>query len=116
MPFEFTPQLIAILGVAGMLGWVATTWIRVRHGYPLDGAWGQAIYPKSDAEAQERVVRLTQENAQLRTELGSVKDRVAVVERIVTDSGYGLTQEIEKLRDDRSATAPLHAVNAKGAA
>lgn len=107
MPFEFTPQVIAIVGVAGMIGWVVTTWIRVRHGYPLDGAWGQAVYPKSDAEAQERVGRLTQENAALRTELGSIKDRLAVVERIVTDGGYGLTAEIEKLRDDRADGVPI---------
>lgn len=99
MPFEFTPQLLAILGVAGMTGWVLTTWIRVKNGYPLDGAWGQAVYPKSDAEAQERVGRLTQENARLHAEMGSIKDRLAVVERIVTDSGYGLTAEIENLRD-----------------
>lgn len=107
MPFEFTPQLIAILGVAGMTGWVLTTWIRVKNGYPLDGAWGQAVYPKSDAEAQERVGRLTRENAQLHAEMGSIKDRLAVVERIVTDGGYGLTAEIDKLRDDRANGVPL---------
>lgn len=107
MPFEFTPQLIAILGVAGVGGWVLTTWIRVKNGYPLDGAWGQAVYPKSDAEAQERVARLSQENAQLHAELGSIKDRLAVVERIVTDGNYGLTQKIEKLRDDRANGVPL---------
>ncbi len=83
------------------LGWVATTWMRIRHGYPLDGAWGQAVYPKTDAEAAERVKLVTQENAQLRAELGSVKDRLANVERIVTDSAHGLNIEIEQLRDDR---------------
>lgn len=107
MPFEFFPPLIAILGIAAMVGWVLTTWIRVKNGYPLDGVWGQAIYPKSDAEAQERVGRLTQENAQLHTEIGSIKDRLAVIERIVTDGGYGLTAEIDKLRDDRANGVPL---------
>ena len=32
--------------------------------------------------------------------MGSIKDRLAVIERIVTDGGYGLTAEIDKLRDD----------------
>lgn len=41
---------------------------------------------------------LSQENAALRAELGSVKDRLANVERIVTDSGYHLTHQIEALR------------------
>jgi predicted metal-binding membrane protein len=91
--------VVALVGTAGMLGWVITTWLRVRHGYPLDGAWGQAIYPKSDTETTERMKLLTQENAQLRAELGSMKDRLSTVERIVTDSGYHLTQDIERLRD-----------------
>ncbi|HZF95166.1 MAG TPA: hypothetical protein VEZ20_09880, partial [Allosphingosinicella sp.] len=70
----------------------------VKHGYPLDGAWGQAIYPKTSDEAMERIKLLSSENAQLRAELGSVKDRLAVVERIVTDDSHRLTQEIESLR------------------
>ena len=46
----------------------------------------------------ERVKLISQENAQLRAELGSVKDRLAVVERIVTDEGSRLSHEIEALR------------------
>jgi hypothetical protein len=88
------------LGVGSIsVGWVITTWMRVKHGYPLDGAWGQAVYPKNDGEAKHRVTLLTQENAELRAELGSIKDRLANVERIVTDSGYHLGAEIDALRD-----------------
>ncbi len=90
--------LIATVTVAGVAGWVVTTWLRVRHGYPLDGAWGQAVYPKTSSAEIERIKLLSQENAELRAELGSVKDRLANVERIVTDSGFGLTQQIEALR------------------
>ena len=42
-----------------------TTWLRIKHGYPLDGAWGQAVYPKNNDETIERVKLLSQENAQL---------------------------------------------------
>lgn len=87
------------LGAAGIFGWVHTTRLRIQHGYPLDGAWGQALKPSSDNEAKQRVALLTQENAELRAELGSVKDRLINVERIVTDSGYGLGSEIEALRE-----------------
>ena len=80
------------------IGWVANTWIRVKHGYPLENSWGKAVYPKND-QAVERVKLLTQENAELRAELGSIKDRMANVERIVTDSGYHLTSQIESLRE-----------------
>jgi len=89
---------IAIMGGMGILGWVLTTWLRIKHGYPLDGAWGQAMYPKKNDEAMERIKLLTGENAQLRAELGSIKDRLANVERIVTDGSVALDREIEALR------------------
>jgi hypothetical protein len=98
---EFVAQmfpLIAIITCVGVAGWVFTTWLRIRHGYPLDGAWGQAVYPKNSDEAMERIKLLSSENAQLRAELGSIKDRLATVERIVTDDSHRLTQEIESLR------------------
>ena len=89
---------IAIIVSIGVAGWVITTWMRIKHGYPLDGAWGQAVYPKAGDEAMERIKLLSSENAQLRAELGSIKDRLATMERIVTDDGHRLTQEIEALR------------------
>src|ERR1043165_1070921 len=94
--------LIAVLCSVAVGGWVITTWLRIRHGYPLDGAWGQAIYPRKNDEVVERVKLLRQENAQLRAELGAVKDRLANVERIVTDDSHRLTQEIEALRIPRN--------------
>jgi len=100
------PALLEVLApafgvgiVSISIGWVITTWMRVKHGYPLDGAWGQAVYPRSDGEAKQRVTLLTQENAELRAEVGSLKDRLANVERIVTDRGYHLGAEIDALRD-----------------
>ena len=89
---------IAVVAAIGVGGWVITTWLRIKHGYPLDGAWGQQVYPKKNEEVIERVKLLSQENAQLRAELGAVKDRLANVERIVTDDSHRLTQEIEALR------------------
>lgn len=89
---------IALIVAAGVIGWVLTTWMRIKNGYPLDGAWGQAVYPKTDQEAVERVKLLSQENAQLRAELGSIKDRLANVEKIVVDDSHRLTSEIEALR------------------
>ena len=76
--------------------------MKIKNGYPLSGAWGQAVYPRSTSEDGERIKLLSAENAQLRAELGAVKDRLGNVERIVTDSGYQLTHSIEALRDRRS--------------
>jgi hypothetical protein len=87
-----------LLGLVGILGWVFTTWLRVRHGYPLETSWGVPVHPKTDREAAERIKLLTSENAQLRAELGSVKDRLETVERIVTDQPSKLSREIEQLQ------------------
>jgi hypothetical protein len=97
--FRVLGPIIGVIAVATSAGWVITTWLRIRHGYPLDGAWGQAVYPKTSSQEIERIKLLSQENAQLRAEMGAVKDRLANVERIVTDSGYQLTHQIEALRD-----------------
>ena len=91
--------MIAIVVTVTMAAWVFTTWLRVKNGYPLDGAWGQAVYPKKNEETVERVRLISQENAQLRAELGSVKDRLANIERIVTDGSHQLDREISALRD-----------------
>jgi hypothetical protein len=98
LSFAEIAPLVGILGILAIGGWVLTTWLRIKHGYPLDGAWGQAVYPKSSDETIERVKLISTENAQLRAELGSIKDRLATVERIVTDDSHRLTQEIESLR------------------
>ena len=98
VPFADFAPVAALVGFAAVAGWVFTTWLRVKNGYPLDGAWGQAVYPKTSDESVERIKLLSSENAQLRAELGAIKDRLATVERIVTDDSHRLTQEIESLR------------------
>lgn len=90
--------LALLMGFAGIGGWIFTTWLRIKNGYPLENSWGKAIYPKTNDEAMERIKLLSQENAQLRAELGSIKDRLGNVERIVTDSAHSLDREIEALR------------------
>ena len=87
-----------LLGFMGIGGWVFNTWLRVHNGYPLENSWGKAVYPMKNEETVERVRLLSQENAQLRAELGAIKDRLTTVERIVTDSSLSLTHEIESLR------------------
>jgi hypothetical protein len=102
---SYGPLLAAMslgIGLIATVGWVFTTWLRIKHRYPLPGFMGQPLYPKSSDETIERVKLLSQENAQLRAELGAVKDRLANVERIVTDDSHRLTQEIEALRVTRN--------------
>jgi hypothetical protein len=87
-----------LLGLIAILGWVFTTWLRVRHGYPLESSWGMPVHPKTDRESAEMIKLLTSENAQLRAELGSVKDRVETLERIATDRPSKLARDIDHLQ------------------
>ena len=71
---------------------------------PVGEMWGQSLKPAVTTEAMERVKLLTQENAQLRAEVSAMQERLQVVERIVTDGGYRLGHEIERLRDEPRLT------------
>jgi hypothetical protein len=88
---------IAVIVSVSVGGWVITTWLRIKNGYPLETSWGQPLHPSNDKQALERIKLLTSENAQLRAELGSIKDRLETVERIVTDQPSQLAREIDSL-------------------
>jgi hypothetical protein len=88
---------IAVIVALGVGGSLLHTWLRIRNGYPLSNSWGMPMHPKADRESVERIKLLTNENAQLRAELGSVKDRLETVERIVTDQPSKLAREIDSL-------------------
>jgi hypothetical protein len=106
--FEFVsanlPIVLAIV-IVSVGGWMFTTWLRIKNGYPLETSWGQPLHPSSDRESVERIKLLTSENAQLRAELGSVKDRLETVERIVTDEPARLAKEIESLSIEKRGHA-----------
>ncbi|MFC3098884.1 hypothetical protein [Alteraurantiacibacter palmitatis] len=108
---DYVPLIITgvvVISLAGILASWNSTRMKIKNGYPLEGMWGQSLKPGMGSEAQQRVTLLTQENAQLRAELSSLKDRMANVERIVTDGGFHLTQAIEALRDtDTDTGLPL---------
>ena len=98
------PLVVAIVAI-GVGGSLLHTWIRIKNGYPLQNSWGMAIHPKTDQESIERIKLLTTENAQLRAEMGSIKDRLETIERIVTDQPSKLAQEIDRLAIDKGGRA-----------
>ena len=97
---EFILNILPYVGLfmaIGVVGWVVTTWLRIKNGYPLENSWGMPIHPKTDQESAERIKLLTNENAQLRSQINSVQDRLATIERIVTDQPSKLAREIDAL-------------------
>jgi hypothetical protein len=102
---EFVLGIIAIGTVGGMV----KMWIAAKHGVPLhELKHGRR---RGKHEDTREVETLRAENARLTDRLEASEDRLAVLERIVTDKSYNLADEIEALRDreppkvkDRSKT------------
>lgn len=90
------PLVVAIVAI-GVGGSLLSTWLKIKNGYPLQNSWGMPLHKKTDQESIERIKLLTNENAQLRAEIGSVKDRLETLERIVTDQPSRLAREIDSL-------------------
>ena len=89
---------IAAIVVVSVGGSLLNNWLKIKNGYPLSNSWGMPLHPKIDREGVERIKLLTNENAQLRAELGAVKDRLETIERIVTDQPSKLAHEIDSLK------------------
>ena len=97
-----TAAIIVAVAVGGSL---LNNWLKIRNGYPLSNSWGLPIHLKNDRETVERVKLLTNENAQLRAELGSIKDRLETLERIATDQPARLARDIDALAIDKGGNA-----------
>lgn len=92
MNFGGPAFVLAIIAIT-TLGWVITTAIRAKHGYPLTDDWGNTVQP--DGGKREK---LAEENAELRATVARLEDRLKVLERIATDPSKRLSDEIDELR------------------
>ncbi len=86
-PFEMVIGIILIVTIGNVL--------KARYGIRKDKHGNEFMSPRKS--------ELTAENQQLRSEMGSMKERIAVLERVITDNegSLRLDREIEKLRDAR---------------
>lgn len=91
------PSFIVAIVLICTAGWIFNNWIRARHGYPLEDEWGGKT-AKVDGEAERKIALLSNENESLNGKVGRLEERIAVLERIVTDKAGRLSEEIERLR------------------
>jgi hypothetical protein len=94
--------IIVAIAVGGSL---LNNWLKIKNGYPLSNSWGFPIHPKTDRESAERISLLTNENAQLRAQIGSLNDRLQTIERIITDEPHRLARDIDALTVDKGGRA-----------
>ena len=91
---EFVLAIIAI----STIGWLASTWIRARHGYPVENEWSGMTHKGDGPDAARQIELLSTENAGLKGQVGRLEERIAVLERIATDPAERTAREIENLR------------------
>ncbi len=96
MDFHGPDFILAIIAMS-MGGWIITSWIRAKHGYPLEGEWGGTVN-KADPAADRKIELLSTENEKLVGTISRLEERIAVLERIATDKPSRLSAEIENLR------------------
>jgi hypothetical protein len=89
--------MVAIIVVASTIGWMFTSWIRAKHGYPVENEWG-GMTQKGDPDAARTVALLTSENEKLHGQIDRLEERIAVLERIATDKPTRLSAEIDSLK------------------
>jgi predicted nucleic acid-binding Zn-ribbon protein len=95
------PQFVlAIIGMS-MIGWIITTAIRAKHGYPLEGEWG-GLTDRQDPENNRKIELLSNENGELKDKIVRLEERISVLERIATDKSARLSDEIESLRGSKA--------------
>ena len=92
------PNFIVAIIFITTVGWVLTSWIRAKHGYPLEDEWGGKTNREDDLAATRKIELLSNENAGLKGQVGRLEERLAVLERIATDPAERTAREIEKLR------------------
>ena len=95
------PSFVLAIIAISMGGWIINNWIRAKHGYALEDEWGGKTEKTNNTETK----RLKAENKELHDKLDTMQDRMIVLEKIVTDRGYSLSDEIEALRDTPSKEA-----------
>ncbi len=88
--------VIAIIAICTG-GWIINNWIRAKHGYALEDEWGGKT-DKIGPDADRKITLLTNENENLVGKISHLEERISVLERIATDRGTQLADEIESLR------------------
>ena len=95
---EFNRAIFVLAIIAMSYGaWLLTSWIRARHGYPIENEWGGSVEPLNRRD-DETTKSLKAENAELKANVERLEERLKVLERIATDPSHQLSDEIEKLR------------------
>jgi hypothetical protein len=87
---DWIPILVIVLSIVLTVGLLVNNMIKTRQVYRPIGADGP--------DSARQVELLSNENAGLKTQVGRLEERIAVLERIATDPAERTARQIEGLR------------------
>ena len=93
-----SPEFVMLMIAMITLGWIVTTWIRAKHGYPITDEWGKTIRREPEPDTVRQIELLSNGNSELQGKIVRLEERIAVLERIATDPAERTAREIETLR------------------
>jgi len=94
------PAFVLAIIALSIGGWMFTTWIRAKHGYPVENEWGGTVH-RTDPDADRKIALLTDDNAKLAGQVSRLEERISVLERIATENNgqaAELANQIDRLR------------------
>ena len=95
-----SPVFVLTIFALSFGAWIVTTWIRAKHGYPIENEWGGMVTATSP-DTDRKIELLSTENGKLVDKISRLEERIAVLERIATESNSRAAQlgeQIDRLR------------------
>ena len=92
------PTFVLGIMLISTLGYILTTWIRAKHGYPMTDERGGRAAKGDELQSERNIELLSTENSGLKGQVSRLEERIAVLERIATDPAERTAREIESLR------------------
>jgi hypothetical protein len=87
--------IMTVLGIGGIWAWYRLERIKLEKGYPIENVWGKPMHP---AKPAEDMTALRSELDRKSAQVNRLEERVATLERILTDRSSALAAEIDRLR------------------
>ena len=93
-----SPAFVIAIIAMSYAAWLITSWIRAKHGYPIENEWGGMTEKSDGPDAKRQIELLSKENDGLKGQVSRLEERLSVLERIATDPAERTAREIDDLR------------------
>src|SRR3546814_19266659 len=75
-----SPAFVIAVIAMSYAAWLITSWIRAKHGYPIENEWGGMTETSERSDAGRQIELLSNENEGLKGQVSRREERIAVLE------------------------------------